>query len=320
MSEIRKGYIGNDYVVFSTNRAKRPHAFSKSQEKIASKGKCAFCRGNEHMTPKAIKEVPRGKWKVRLIPNKFPALCEVPFKGEEGKGLFKHYKPYGYHEILIETPEHNKEFHELSEEQLELCFKTLIERYKELLEKKKIVYVTVFKNEGKMAGASLGHTHSQIIASPVFPKKISEKMETSEKYYEKEERCPYCDIIKQEKRIKKRIVTENKEFFVLCPYASTEWIYETWILPKKHISDISELTPVQQKYLVKTMKKLIANYTKLFGDLPYHIIYNSFPKSDFWHFHIEIIPRLKVYGGFEHFGLYINEILPEYAAKKLRFR
>jgi len=218
----------------------------------------------------------------------------------------------------VETPDHKKDFHELSEKQLGLGLDLLVERYKKLLAKKEIVYVTVFKNEGRMAGASLGHTHSQIIASPVFPKKIDEKMKASQKYYEKENRCPYCDIIKDEKREKVRVVAENKEFLLVCPYAST-WPYETWIFPKKHVSDISCLNKKQRIYLIKAMKKLLAKYAKLFGDLPYHIVYNSFPKSDFWHFHVEVFPKLKIYGGFEYFGLYVNEVLPEYAAKKLKF-
>ena len=318
MNEIRKDYIAEKYVIFSPKRAKRPHAFRKLKEKDIPPEKCPFCPGNEHLTPKAIKQIPKKNWKVRLIPNKFPALSEVPFNGEEGKGFFKHYKPYGYHEVLIETPDHYKEYHELSMKQLELSFKTLVERYKFLLAKKETVYVTVFKNEGKMAGASLGHTHSQIIASPVFPKKISEKMTASEKYYKKEQRCPYCDIIKAEKKKKERVVSENKDFIVLAPYAST-WPYETWIFPKKHISDITGLSVSERKILLKTIKKLLTKYTELFGDLPYHIVYNSFPKSDFWHFHIEIYPKLKIYGGFEYFGLYVNEVLPEYAAKKLKF-
>lgn len=319
MNEIRKSYLLEKYVIFSPKRAKRPHAFRQPEERGVEPKDCPFCPGNEKMTPGAIVQVPKKNWRVRLIPNKFPALCETPFKGEEGKDFFRHYRPYGYHEVLIETPDHTKDFHELSLEQLELGFRVLIDRYRELLAKKETVYVTVFKNEGKMAGASIGHTHTQIIASPVFPKKISEKMAAAEKYYQKEQRCPYCDIIKEEKGKKVRVVTENEEFVVFCPYAST-WPYETWIFPKKHVHDVSCLTDGQLKYLLKIMKKLLGKYEKLFGKLPYHLVYNSFPKSDFWHFHIEVFPTLKIYGGFEYFGLYVNEVLPEYAAKKLRFR
>lgn len=318
MNEIRKDYIADKYVIFSPKRARRPHAFSGPEEKSIAPKDCPFCPGNEKMTPRSILQIPKKNWKIRLIPNKFPALCETPFRGEEGKGFFRHYRPYGYHEVLIETPEHEKEYHELSEKQLELRLRVLIDRYKKLLGKKEIVYVTVFKNEGRMAGASLGHSHSQIIASPVFPKKISDKMESSEIYYKKEQRCPYCDVIKVEKGMGMRIAAENKEFIVVCPYAST-WPYETWVFPKKHVSDMSEMNSTQIKYLVKTMKKLLEKYAELFGDLPYHIVYNNFPESNFWHFHLEIYPKLKIYGGFEYFGLYVNEVLPEYAAKKLRF-
>ncbi len=319
MNEIRRDYISEKYVVFSPKRAKRPHLFSAKKGEVMDPSKCPFCPGNEKMTPKEIIQKPKKNWKVRLIPNKFPALCDTKFNGEEGKGFFNHYKPYGSHEVVIETPDHSKDFHDLSIKDMELSLGVLIKRYKEHIKRKEIVYVTMFKNEGKMAGASIGHSHSQIIASPVFPKKISEKMTAAEKFYKKENRCPYCDIIKKEKEKKKRIVSENKEFVVIAPYAST-WPYETWLFPKRHISDISKLDSSQKRYFLKTIKKLLNKYNELFGDLPYHIVYNSFPKSDFWHFHIEIYPKLKIYGGFEYFGLFVNEVMPEYAAKKLRFR
>jgi len=320
MSEIRKDYILERYVVFSSKRAKRPHAFdlSKLQARFTSKDKCPFCPGNEKMTPKAIKEVPKGKWKVRLIPNKFPALMNVSFNGEEGEIPFVHYKPYGYHEILIETPEHNKKLYELPLNQIELYLKVLSERYNELMKKREIVYVTMFKNEGKGAGASISHAHSQIIASPVFPKIISEEMFAAEDYYKDERRCPFCDIISYEKKKGKRIIFENKDFIVLSPYAAV-WPYESWILPKKHFSKISDMNDSQRRSLAKVMKKLLERYNEVFDDPIYTMVYHNFPVSDFWHFHIEIYPRFKIYGGFEFFGLYINEVLPERAARKLSF-
>ncbi|UCG95747.1 MAG: galactose-1-phosphate uridylyltransferase [archaeon] len=318
-NEIRKDYISEKYVIFSPKRAKRPKDFKGKEEKTMTPENCPFCPGNEHMTPPALIQIPKKKWKIRLIPNKFPALSGIKFKGEEGGSFFRHYKPYGYHEILIETPDHGKEYHELSLEQLELCLRIIIDRYKKLRKKKEIAYVTVFKNKGKMAGASLDHTHSQIIATPVFPRKISQKMEAAEKYYQKEDRCPYCDIIRAEKNKKVRIISENREFLVLAPYAST-WPYESWVFPKKHVSELYELDKRQRKYLAITLKKLIGKYAELFGNFPYHIVYNSFPESDFWHFHLEVFPKLKIYGGFEYYGVYVNELLPEYAARNLRFR
>jgi len=320
MGEIRKDYVLDRYVIFSPKRAKRPHSFDfevGSKEKTP-KEKCPFCPGNEHMAPLSIKEIPKRKWKVRLIPNKFPALKEVSFTGEIGDKPFIHYNPYGYHEILIETPEHNKKFYELSLNQIQLCIKVMMERYEELIKKKEIVYVSIFKNDGKRAGASISHTHSQIIASPMFPRVIAEEMEAAEKYYELEKRCPFCDIVDIEKRKNERIISENKEFVVLSPYAAV-WPYESWILPKKHISQISDMTDSQQKNMAKIIKGLLKKYNEIFKGLMYTVVYHSFPVSDLWHFHIEIYPRLKIYGGFEYFGLFINEIFPEYAAKKLKF-
>ncbi|MCD6367570.1 MAG: galactose-1-phosphate uridylyltransferase [Candidatus Aenigmarchaeota archaeon] len=320
MGEIRKDYILERYVIFSPKRAKRPRGLERKDNYIETpKEKCPFCPGNEHLTPKSILEIPKGKkWKIRSIPNKFPALKETKFYGEEGKFPFVHYRPHGYHEVLIETPEHDKRLYELSKTQIELYLKALIMRYEDLMKKKEITYVTIFKNEGKGSGASISHAHSQIIASPIFPKVIDEEMKASEKYYEEEKRCPFCDVIKYEKKKRVRIISENKEFVVLSPYAAV-LPYESWIIPKRHISQISDLNGNQIRYLSSILKQLLKKYEEVFGYLSYTIVYHSFPESDFWHFHIEIYPRLKIYGGFEYFGLYINEILPEQAAKKLKF-
>lgn len=319
MDQIRKDYIVDRYVIIASKRADRPDAFPKrSPENNLNPENCPFCPGNEHLATRIIREEPKGEWQVRLIPNKFPALKEVHNKNQrEEEGLFIHYPPHGYHEILIETPDHEKEFHKLSSSQIGLYLKVLAKRYKELKKRDQIVYVTAFKNEGRRAGASIGHSHSQIVASSIFPQKIAQEMEGSEKYYRKQGSCPYCDVLKIEKKKAKRIVWAGKNFTVLSPYAPI-WPYETWILPHQHQSEISGLNSSHRKKLAKVMKKLLMKYSFRFGDLPYDITYHSFPPSPFSHFHIEIYPRLKTLGGFEYFGLNVNEIPPEKAAKELK--
>jgi len=315
VNEIRKDYVLERYVIISPKRAKRPK--NRVREVLESKRECPFCKGKEKDTPPPIKEVPKGNWKVRIVPNKYPALVQGPFRGEEGGGFFRHFKPYGYHEILIETPDHKEHFHELSAEHIELSLRVMKERYLELMRDDEIVYVTLFKNEGKKGGASLGHVHTQIIASPIFPEVIMKEMQASERYYENERRCPHCDVIKVERKLKKRVVMSNRDFLVICPYASI-WPYETRIFPKRHFSDFGDIKRNEIKTLALTLKKLLTRYAVLLDNPPYNITYHTFPASDFWHFHIDIYPREKIHAGFERFGLYINEVPPERAAKKLR--
>ena len=198
-----------------------------------------------------------------------------------------------------------------------LIIKALKERYRKLMQIPDVNYVTIFKNKGQRAGASLAHPHMQIIASPIFPHKISEEMHESENFFKKEKKCAYCTIIHNEVKAKRRIVVSNKDWVVICPFVS-RWPYQTTILPKRHVSDLKEITEKETTSLANITKRVFHRYSKLFDDPPYNIMYHNFPESDFWHFHISVYPRLITPAGFEFFGLNVNIKAPEDAAKELK--
>jgi len=311
--EIRKDVFERS-VIISPSRSKRPGAFIDKKEKEVA---CPFCPGNEQMTEKTLLALPNEKhWKVRVFNNKYPVLHKRVFRPTL-KDFFSKYTPCGAHEILIETRHHDKEYFSMPEGDIALIIKALKDRYQKLMEIPDINYVTIFKNKGQRAGASLVHPHMQIIAAPLFPEVISEEMQESEDFYKKAKECGQCMIMKNELKSGKRVVIRNKDWIVICPFIS-KWPYQTTILPKRHYSDMTQMTDSEMNSLAKVMKKLFTGYSKLFHDPPYNIMYHNFPQSDFWHFHIHVYTRLVTHAGFEFFGLNVNITPPENAKRELK--
>lgn len=317
MNEIRKDYILDRYVIISTERARRPDAFNQPDRK--NKGeRCPFCSGKENSTPEPIEEIPNEDWGFRLFPNKFPALNENSFEGKDEDGIFTKIDSFGFHEVLVETPDHSKDLYEFDVGKIKKYLDILRERYAELKSREDISYVSIFKNRGERAGESIEHPHTQLIASPIVPEEISKLIEKSREFYEESGECPYCKVVRREINKDERIIEETDNFLVICPYASV-WPYESLILPKRHISEIKDLNGEEVEEISHILKTLFGKYHDLFGYLPYNLLYYSFPEKEYTHFHIAVKPKLKIPGGFEEFGLYINEVLPEGAAEELNF-
>ncbi len=311
--EIRKD-IFERAVILSPSRSKRPGAFLDKKSREAA---CPFCSGNEAMTEKSILVVPEEKhWKVRVFKNKYPVLHTRNFKPIV-KNSFSTFTPCGAHEILIETNHHEREYFNMPNEDIVLILKVMKERYEKLMEIPDVNYVTIFKNKGVRAGASLAHPHMQIIASPLFPDVISNEMEESEKFFKIQKKCGNCQMMKNEMKARKRMVTHNKDWVVICPFVS-RWPYQTTILPRRHYSEITEMGESEMINFAKVIRKLFHGYSKLFNDPPYNIMYHNFPQSDFWHFHLHVYPRLVTHAGFEFFGLNVNITSPEKAARELK--
>jgi UDPglucose--hexose-1-phosphate uridylyltransferase len=311
--EIRKDIFERD-VVIATSRSKRPGAFLQNHSREKA---CPFCPGNEKLTEKTLLALPDEKnWKVRVLKNKYPVLYKRSLKPVT-ENFYSTFTPCGAHEILIETRGHDREYFNMPEKDIVLIIKALKERHKQLMKIPDVNYVTIFKNKGERGGASLAHPHMQIIASPIFPHKISEEMHESENYFKEEKKCAYCAIIHNEVKVNKRIVYRNSDWVVICPFVS-RWPYQTTILPKRHFSDLSEIGESEMRTLAKTTRHLFYGYSKLFNDPPYNMMYHNFPQSDFWHFHISVYPRLITPAGFEFFGLNVNITQPEQAARDLK--
>ncbi|OAA30884.1 galactose-1-phosphate uridylyltransferase [Kosmotoga arenicorallina S304] len=328
MPELRKDPILKRWVIIATERSKRPNDFKKAQE-LPGGGFCPFDYGNEHTTPPEIMAF-RGEktkpdepgWWIRVVPNKFPALDPKLEPDKFGHGMYDVIKGFGTHEVIIETPEHDQNLATLPLKQVQEVIWAYKYRFNELEKDPRIKYVLIFKNHGKEAGASLQHPHSQLIATPIVPKRVVEEMEGSLDYYNFKERCVYCDILNQELLEKTRIVEENDLFLAFEPFAA-RFPFETWILPKKHRFNFGEIGTEEVKQFARILKNTLYRIYKALDNPPFnfmlHTGISNMEGEKYYHWHLEIVPRLTRVAGFEWgSGFYINPTPPEYAAKYLR--
>jgi UDPglucose--hexose-1-phosphate uridylyltransferase len=298
--EIRKDYFKDKYVIIAPNRSKRPRLIKKSTEKESGQT-CHFCPQNfkdEIVTYQENND--NNDWEIISIVNKFSALSlDNPLA-------------YGQCEVIIETRKHGLDINEFSVDHIVRVLDAYIVRYGILKNVDGIKYVIAFKNEGGKAGASVAHTHSQIIALPMIPPKVQEEIDDYDKYSQKNGTCPYCDIIIKETD-GPRVIWEDENLFVVAPYAS-ESPYEAWLIPKRHINEVSNLTH-GEKVSISTSLKIVLDKLDGLGISYNYFIENTIDDKDY-HTHIKLSPRPNVWAGLElGTGIIINPVSPEYAAK-----
>jgi len=331
MSELRKDYITNRWIVIATERAKRPHDFKMPRESISTDtSQCPFCPGNEKMTPPEVYAI-REKgtkpdtpgWTIRVVPNKFPALKSDKEPIMRANHIFYSVDGFGYHEVIIETPDHFKEIPERSLDEIAMLVRVWKDRIAELGSDPRIKFVMLFKNYRPEAGASLSHPHSQIIALPIIPKRILEELEFSKNFYwDTGGLCLFDMVIEEEKKRKERIVYENDNFVVLSPYAARV-PFEVWILPKRHEPYVENIRANETESLADALKVTLEAIRSKVNDPPYNLMLHTAPSDgkpyEYYHWHIEIMPKLTRIAGFEWgTGFYINPTPPELAARILR--
>lgn len=328
MAELRKDPVSGRWVIISTERGKRPSDFPPGAKRASDPQKCPFCPGNEsHTPPEIVAYRPDGSrrntpgWRLRIVPNKFPALQIEGNLNREGQGMFDRMNGIGAHEVIIETPDHNKELADLSPREVQDVLWSYRERIVDLKKDPRFRYMMVFKNQGDAAGASLEHAHSQLIATPVVPKQVLDELDGSRKYFEYKERCIFCDMLRQELEERVRVVAENKGFVALAPFAP-RFPFETWILPRVHNDLFENHDPAAFPDMAQILRDVLRRLGKALTDPPYNYMLHTGPVSnhheDMFHWHIEIIPKLTKIAGFEWgTGFYINPTSPEDAARFL---
>lgn len=330
LPELRKDPILNRWVIIATERAKRPTDYRKKEDEVSlSSNNCPLCPGHETMTPPEVSayrepgSAPNTPgWWVRVVPNKFPALDSSGELQRAGIGMYDMMNGLGAHEVIIETTEHVAPIALMTERQIEEFLWVYRDRMLALRDDSRLKYVLLFKNYGKAAGASLEHPHAQLIATPIVPKRVSEEVEGSRQYYTIKERCIYCDIVKQEISSGERVVWENSSFVSFAPYAS-RFPFETWIVPKKHEAAFTNIDKNQIMDLAGILKETLGRIHKVLLDPPFNFVLHTAPFTDscksFFHWHIEVMPRLTQVAGFEWgTGMYINPTPPEEVGKALR--
>jgi len=329
MPELRKDPIINRWVIISTERGKRPVFFGEENPPQKT-GMCPLCPGNENMTPPEVYAVradhapPNSpNWTLRVVPNKFPALRIEGNLNKEGVGLYDRMNGVGAHEVIVETPIHGQTLSGMDVHGIQNVFIACRERVLDLANDKRFRYVMVFKNHGSIAGASLDHSHTQLIALPIVPRRVTEEINGGLAYYKYKDRCVFCDIIAQEKDDDVRVVIENENFVALSPYAS-RFPFEVWILPKKHEPYFALHKRVDNYHDISEILLIILKkYDKVLNLPPYNFMIHTTPFGNgdmqHYHWHMEIIPRLTKMAGFEWgTGFYINPTPPEEATAYLK--
>lgn len=303
MSQLRIDPITNEKVLMAADRSHRPSDLKLKDTEPESGENCPFCPGHESQTPPRVDILPGQEgWLTRTFPNKFPILEE------------SHY-------VVVESPEHNKNYFNMNQQEIINLLKAYQRAYRLLSQKDGLEYILVFKNYQKEAGASLHHPHAQVIGSDFIPTRVELELDNYQKYYEKMGECIFCKMMEDEIGGPREIRCSDS-YLVLAPYAS-RFSYETWILPRNHQVSFTEMSQRDLEELARILLEHFKRLNKILGDFPFNLyIHNGSldanQESDF-HWHIEITPRLNKMAGFElGGGVMVNTVLPEQVADILR--
>ena len=344
MTQYRQDLITGRWVIVAKERARRPAAFLSEEASDQSPlyrpeyvENCPFCYGNEEETPpeevvwreedtlKNAGPTCLTRWKVRVVPNKFPAVephnHPEMFSALPGF-LYRGMPGFGVHEVIIETPLHNRHPGDLTRHQTELILEAYLHRLRFHAHNPNLKYVQLFRNHLREAGASLEHPHSQMVGLPFLPGEIQREMDGSYRFFLREGRCPYCSLIQEELSCGERIVYQAENFVALVPYAARV-PFETWILPRRHRSAFSQLLAEEIGELAEVFQKVLGGMARSLNHPPYNLFLHTAPLREDelpgYHWHLEILPRLANLAGFEMgSGVYINVTPPEEAAAYLR--
>ena len=329
MPELRKDPITGRWVVISTERQKRPNDFVLARATVIGREHCPFCPGHEGMTPPevlAYRQNGTGPnspgWDLRVVPNRFPALRVEGTLDRQGEGMFDHMTGIGAHEVVIEHTDHDKTFSTMSEQEIVRVLWAFRDRVHDLKNDIRFRYILLFKNHGAAAGATLEHGHSQLIALPIVPNFVREELDGAKRHFADKERCVFCDIVHQEMSAGRRIVDANADVVALAPYASRV-PFETWLLPRVHASRYEDAPRQVVESLAAMLKSLVTRLDRTLEKPPYNLIVHSAPLREdagpFFHWHVEVMPRISRVAGFEWgSGFYINPTAPEEATDVLR--
>lgn len=330
MPELRKDPISETWVIFSPERQRRPQFFTAHGEYTLTSENCPFCEGNEDMTPPEIHSLriantshDKPGWKLRVIPNKYPALRVEGVLDKRADGFYDKMNGIGAHEVVIETTSHTRGIDEMEEDTVYEIFLAFKRRILDLKRDIRFRYIQVFKNHGIQAGATISHPHSQIVALPVIPARTADRLEHARSYFDEKDRCIFCDIVQHEIQFQQRMLLENGEFIVFAPYAP-RLPFELSLYPIHHYTVFEEMEDAALRKLAVIFRDAVGKINKALDHPPYNMILHNAPfsrnnrYSEYFHWHIELLPIISGTGGFE-IGTqsYINPMLPEESIKIL---
>jgi UDPglucose--hexose-1-phosphate uridylyltransferase len=318
--ELRKDPITRSWVVIG------------HPEHAAMPEGCPLCPGHESEQHTLLARPSNGPWQVRVMPHLDPLYRIETEMGREAEGIYDRMGLVGAHEVLVETPVHGQRLSQMSDQEIDRVLSVYAQRITDLKQDRRFKYVTIFKNQGAVAGAEWEHAHSQITATTFVPRRILYELRASRTWFEQKERCVFCDIVRQEEKRGKRMVDIQGEYYAFCPYASRV-PYEVWLLHKKHNHLFEQPKPnAKRMQLAALLGRVLRRIEKITPN--FHMVVHTAPNTgsykgelaNYWttiaedyHWHIEILPivesRSKSYSIKE---VYFNPLEPELAAEQLR--
>ena len=327
---LRRAAIGFTWSIIAPGRSKRPQPLSDRPGNLLSPS-CPFCEGNEVETEPEVFAV-RGTgtqadgpgWKVRVVPNKYPALRPHTPEEPSACNLYDEQSAVGFHEVVIDTPAHDRRLVTFSLAQLETALTVCRSRLQILSADSNVRSIALFRNDGRAAGASVEHPHSQILALPIVPEYLQAELDSAQRYLRKRRRCWTCQLLERSRQEDGPVIATNSEFTALASLTA-RFPYETWIVPNAHAHDFRDCSDVQIRNLSKMLLRVLAALEATVGPYPFNLALQMAPirasdlVSDAIHWRLELLPRLTIPSGLElGFGVFIVSVRPEDAARQLR--
>jgi UDPglucose--hexose-1-phosphate uridylyltransferase len=326
VSELRRDPVTGRWVVVGTE-APHPRDFARESVRVEPDPDCPMCEGHEDMTPSElwVERVvggPNGPgWTTRVVPNQAPLVRVEGTLERQGEGLFDKMTGIGAHEVVIESPRHDQTLATLGDEDIARVLWALRERTQDLRRDTRFRYFVMTKNHGAAAGATMAHPHTHLFALPIVPREAQEEVEGARAHWLAKERCLFCDIIRQEEADGRRVVARTLTLVAMTPFASRS-PFETWILPRRHSAHFENCTWDECLDVARLLGDVLRRINQALENPPYQMAIHSAPVVegyDFYHWHIEILPRVTRSGALESLtGLYLNPTRPEDAAQFLR--
>lgn len=326
--EFRKDIVSGEWVLISSNSAKKPMFFKKTHATPLPKSKCPFEDLKSSGHEKILLWYPRpGKndirdWWAMIFPNKYPVVYDSKTcPAVEKLGIYERADGIGFQEVVL-ARDHERHFAKMTAKEIEVLIEAYVARFQALRSEECAEYILIMHNHGPAAGASVPHPHSQIFAIPFVPPDVASSIEGSRNYFRKHRKCVHCDMIKNDLREKKRVIFENRHFVIVSPYASRV-AFETRIYPKLHESRFEVIDIEQRKDLSEVMKFIFSKLNKNLQNPDYNFVVHTAPPNakdaSHYHWHVEILPRVGTWGGLElGSGIEVIKVAPEEAARILK--
>lgn len=326
MPELRLNLITREWAIIATERAKRPEEFRQKRDKKYLPERvntCPFCPGNENRTPGEIMQISAdGSWRIRVTPNKFPALNLEGDRLRINEGLKHLVTGVGRHEVIIESSLHNTTLALMPAGDVSDVLRVYKSRFFDIYNDARVEHVIIFKNHGEGAGTSIEHPHSQIIGIPVIPFQVRDRIDESIRYFDDTGECLMCATVRSELAEGRRIIIDTGHFVTFIPYAALS-PFHTWIFPKRHTASFGDIRDEEISDLAYSLKTVLSKFYHGLDNPDFnYVIRSESPKessSEHFHWYLSIVPRLIQTAGFElGSGMYINTSFPEESAEFLR--